>query len=97
MDVSGGGNHSLFLKDDGSLWASGFNSNGKVGIGTLNESIRLIKIIDNGVEGISAGSEHSLYWTKDGEVYVFGSDLNGQVGLRTQFVSSPRVFYDPNE
>jgi alpha-tubulin suppressor-like RCC1 family protein len=34
--IAAGYNHSLFLKDDGSLWAMGFNRDGELGDGTYN-------------------------------------------------------------
>ena len=88
----------LFLKADGSLWSSGYNQHGKVGAGELGHSIKLTKIVDAGVAGISAGHHHSIYWTTNGEVYAFGSDESGQLGLGRKIrMTSPHVIYDPSQ
>ena len=92
--VSGGYEHSLFLKTDGSLWTAGYNRFGRVGTGALNGAITLRKLVNSGVAGMSAGKEHSIYWTTSGEVYVFGSDHQGQLGLgRTLHERSPRLLF----
>ena len=36
--IAGGTEHSLFLKSDGSLWATGFNGYGQLGDGTYNNT-----------------------------------------------------------
>jgi alpha-tubulin suppressor-like RCC1 family protein len=96
--VSSGDTHSLFLKTDGSLWASGYNLYGRVGVSELGHSIKLTKIVDSGVTGISAGNLHSIYWTVNGEVYVFGSDGSGQLGLGRKIrMTSSHTIYDPKE
>jgi alpha-tubulin suppressor-like RCC1 family protein len=97
--VSGGYEHSLFLKTDGSVWVAGSNKLGRVGTGAHNESVQLTKIVDSAVAGISAGKDHSIYWTTNGEVYVFGSNAHGQLGLpgRTLNTHEKQVLYDPNK
>ena len=92
--VSGGHEHSLFLKADGSLWTAGYNRFGRVGTGALNGAITLTKLVSSGVAGMSAGKEHSIYWTTSGDVYVFGSDHQGQLGLgRILYQRSPRLMF----
>jgi alpha-tubulin suppressor-like RCC1 family protein len=96
--VSGGFEHSLFLKADGSLWSAGWNHSSQVGAGEVGHSIKLTKIVDSGVAGISAGNFHSIYWTVNGEVYAFGSDGSGQLGLGRKIrMTSSHTIYDPNE
>jgi len=92
--VSGGGEHSLFLKTDGSLWTAGYNRFGRVGTGALNGAITSTMLVSSGVAGMSAGKEHSIYWTTSGDVYVFGNDHQGQLGLgRTLHQRSPRLLF----
>ena len=79
-----GGIHSLFLKTDGSLWSAGWNHNNQVEVGELGHSIKLTKIVDSGVAGISAGNLHSIYWTVNGEVFAFGSDESGHLSHRSK-------------
>ena len=40
MAIAAGSNHSLFLKNDGSLWAMGANYSGQLGDGTFNTTNR---------------------------------------------------------
>lgn len=43
--ISGGQEHSLLLKSDGSLWVTGANSTGQLGDGTYNETNRFEQIM----------------------------------------------------
>ncbi|KPA10281.1 hypothetical protein MHK_009516, partial [Candidatus Magnetomorum sp. HK-1] len=79
--VSAGMYHAVALKDDGSVWAWGFNSNGQLGDGTnTNSNIpNQISNLDN-IVSISAGDRHSMALKSDGTVWICGSNSNGQIG-----------------
>ncbi len=77
--ISAGTGHSLFLKQDGSVWASGENEDGRLGDGTTSDKSRPVPIIKN-VEAISAGFGHSLFLKKDGSVWATGRNEKGQLG-----------------
>jgi alpha-tubulin suppressor-like RCC1 family protein len=78
--VAAGGNHSLLLKSDGSLWAMGDNSYGQLGDGAFNPTNRPEQIVSGGVVAISAGVSHSLFVKSDGSLWGMGADYDGQLG-----------------
>ena len=77
--ISAGTGHSLFLKHDGSVWASGENEDGRLGDGTTSDKSRPVPIMKN-VEAISAGFGHSLFLKKDGSAWATGRNDEGQLG-----------------
>jgi alpha-tubulin suppressor-like RCC1 family protein len=79
--VAAGWYHSLALKSDGSVWAWGFNSNGRLGDNTTTErtSPVLISGITN-VIAIAAGINHSLALKSDGTVWSWGLNGDGALG-----------------
>ena len=77
--VSAGGNHSLFIKQDGSLWAMGINSSGQLGDGTNGNKSTPVQIESSGVTHVSAGVTHSLY-VKNGSLFAMGDNQYGQLG-----------------
>jgi alpha-tubulin suppressor-like RCC1 family protein len=79
--IAGGEIHSLFLKNDGSLWAMGDNSSGQLGDGTGNtRTNRPEQIVANDVTAIAAGGIHSLFLKSDGSLWAMGYNSSGQLG-----------------
>ncbi len=81
VSVAGGRFHSLAVKNDGTVWAWGYNKTGELGNGTTTNSISPIQV--TGVTGavkVSAGAYHSLALKSDGTLMGWGENYNGQVG-----------------
>lgn len=74
-----GSYHSLFTKTDGSLWATGNNSNGQLGNGT-NISRTIPVNVATGVVAVATGANHSLFVKNDGSLWAMGYNYNGQLG-----------------
>ena len=87
--IEAGGDHSLFLKNDGTVWASGRNTDGQLGIGTNTNSNFTVQVKKNATDfltnivEIAAGGDHSLFLTAIGAAYATGRNIEGQLGVGT--------------
>jgi len=88
--VSAGGEHTLALGDDGSLWAWGWNALGELGDGTVDDKKRPV-LIGNGYSAISAGYVHSVALKADGTLWTWGRNNYGQLGDGTLIDKSSPV------
>ena len=88
--IAAGQLHSLMLKNDGTVWASGNNDWGQLGDGTTNSSWLPVQVmLSPGVPlayvyAIAAGKQHSLAAVDDPilglRVYAWGFNCYGQLG-----------------
>lgn len=73
--------HSLFLKNDGTVWACGYNANGQLGDGTTTNRFAPVQVSGlSNVILIKAGTGHSLFLKNDGTVWACGENQYGQAG-----------------
>ena len=92
--VVGGGNFSLALKFDGSVWGWGENGYGQLANGTttlFGGVSKPTKAKLGSVIAIAAGDEHTLVLKSDGTVWTAGSNQRGQLGSGTFSDSSNPV------
>lgn len=80
--VVAGGEYSLILKEDGSLWACGYNHYGQLGDGTNTDRETPVKIMD-GVSSVATGNSHTLILKDDGTLWTCGLKDYGQLGYYT--------------
>jgi alpha-tubulin suppressor-like RCC1 family protein len=82
--IAAGGEHSLFLKSNGSLWAMGWNAYGQLGDGTTdsgNYEVDLAEqIVASNVTAVAAGLNHSLFLKSNGSLWAMGDNSYGQLG-----------------
>ena len=74
--------HSLFLDEEGSVWACGYNDCGQLGTG--DDQGRLIPTKINNIpkiKSICAGQYHSLLLDYEGHVWTCGGNQFGQLGM----------------
>jgi alpha-tubulin suppressor-like RCC1 family protein len=90
---AGGDNHTLLLRDDGTVWAIGSNFYGQIGQPPEVTNTAYPVLVNNleNISQIAAGGENSLALTRDGKVYSWGRGTFGQRGdgSKTNFQSTP--------
>ncbi|HOM37527.1 MAG TPA: chromosome condensation regulator, partial [Spirochaetota bacterium] len=75
--IAAGGSHSLIIKTDGTVWATGDNAYGQLGkVGTYTT----FTPVASDVKMIAAGYAHSLILKNDGTLWGTGSNDTGQLG-----------------
>ncbi|MFP4527436.1 MAG: T9SS type A sorting domain-containing protein [Candidatus Kapaibacterium sp.] len=89
--VACGGEFTMAIKNDGSLWGWGFNGNGQLGIASsetvFDEPVRVGE--DNDWAQIDCGGFHVLAIKNDGTLWAWGLNGNRQVGSGIPDMSIP--------
>ncbi|MSQ28431.1 MAG: hypothetical protein EXR51_09890 [Dehalococcoidia bacterium] len=81
--------HSFALKSDGTLWAWGENSDGRLGDGTILDKWTPVQIPLSNVVSMGAGIVNSVAVKDDGTVWPWGANSNGELGSGA--VGGPRL------
>ena len=79
-DVAAGARHTVILKNDGTLWAAGYNFNGQLGFGDADASQFTLVNGVSSVAAVAAGNYHTVLLKNDGTVWVAGENYYGQLG-----------------
>ena len=82
--IACGENHTFILKNDGSLWACGYNNYGQLGNGgnnTLKTFTKITNNINNDVKEVICGRGHTYIIKNDGTVWSTGKNTAGELGL----------------
>ncbi|MDR2100676.1 MAG: hypothetical protein LBP40_07625, partial [Campylobacteraceae bacterium] len=83
--VSAGNAHSLAISDNGTVYATGYNYYGRLGLGLSNTAnvytfTEVSSLNDKNITAISAGNEHSLAISDESVVYATGYNYYGRLG-----------------
>ena len=78
-----GANHTIILKNDGTLWGCGLNTNGQLGLGDTTNRNTFTEITTNidDTKSVSCGDYHTIILKNDGTLWGCGLNTNGQLGL----------------
>jgi len=79
--INCGGRHTLFLKNDGTVWAMGYNNHGQIGNGTKGSTnVTTPTQVFSSAIAIAAGNFCSFALKSDGTVWAWGFNDYGQLG-----------------
>ncbi len=78
--VSAGGDYTMIVKDDDTLWAVGKNDFGQLGDGSNDNRPNLVQARIAEVASVSAGGSHTMILNKDEMLWGVGYNRRGQVG-----------------
>ena len=78
-----GRNHTLILKNDGTLWGCGQNNYGQLGLGDTNNRTTFTEITTNAddVKSVYCGYDHTIILKNDGTLWGTGYNGYGELGL----------------
>ena len=84
--VACGAEHTLIIKDDGSLWAFGANDSGEVGIGGTQHQYDPIRIgtVNDWVKVFAGTGNTSFAIKANGTLWVWGNGVSGNLGQGNQ-------------
>ena len=81
--IAAGLNHSLALKEDGSVLSWGQNTIGQLGINSTvdaKQATSILTLTRVAITAVTSGYNHSLALHHDGSVYAWGINESGQLG-----------------
>lgn len=82
--IAAGTDHSLGIKDDGSVWAWGANAKGQLGNGTTSPSQVPVQVsgfpLGTVIVAVSAGQSFSVALDSLGNVFTWGDNIAKQLG-----------------
>ena len=78
-----GGYHTFVLKNDGTLWSCGYNTDGQLGLGDKTNKYAFTQATTNtdDIKSVYCGESYSLILKNDGTLWGCGSSSSGQLGL----------------
>ena len=77
------GNSTFILKNDGTVYGTGYNDYGQLGLGNTNDKNTFTQVNTNAqnVKSIVCGNSYTFILKKDGTAYSVGYNRYGQLGL----------------
>lgn len=86
--IACGGNHSLAVKTDNTLWGWGVNAFGQLGVNPLLDlgrepSPHQFSNLSEGVSNVAAGANHTIALLRNTTLKACGNNVFGQLGLGT--------------
>jgi alpha-tubulin suppressor-like RCC1 family protein len=84
--ISCGGYHTIVLMTDGTIWGTGRNGSGQLGLNDTTQRLTLTQMDSTTIGGktpqyISCGEDHTIVLMTDGTIWGTGRNGDGQLGL----------------
>jgi alpha-tubulin suppressor-like RCC1 family protein len=81
--IAAGSDHTLFLADDGTLWATGYNYRGQLGNNStvaVNTPVQVATGVSTAPGSIGAAGHRSYFIKADGSLWAMGDNANSMLG-----------------
>jgi len=80
--ISAGNIHSLAVRQNGTAWAWGSNTNGQLGDNTITQRLSPVSVVGGFTDWcqVSSGYSHSLAVRQNGTAWAWGCNATGQLG-----------------
>ena len=97
-DVANGEHYTVILREDGTVWTSGYNNYGQLGNGTKTDVNTFVKVKINSEEylenviAVASGTYTSYALTADGTVYAWGYNSNGELSQDTSASNTESMY-----
>jgi alpha-tubulin suppressor-like RCC1 family protein len=92
--LSAGGQHTIAIKTDGTLWSWGYGVRGQLGNARTVTTLTPVTTFSGGTnwKQVSAAASHTAAVKTDGTLWAWGNGFNGQLGnLSTTFNNSTPI------
>ena len=78
-----GGSHTFMLKNDGTLWSTGWNVFGQLGLGDTTDRNTFTQVTTNvdNIKSVYCGMHHTIILKNDSTLWGCGWNEHGQLGL----------------
>ncbi|XP_003467518.1 probable E3 ubiquitin-protein ligase HERC3 isoform X2 [Cavia porcellus] len=99
-EVACGGDHCVFLLEDGEVYTCGLNTKGQLGHEREgNQPEQIGALADQHIIHVACGESHSLALSDQGQLFSWGAGSDGQLGLMTteDSVAVPRLIQKLNQ
>ena len=75
--------HSLILKNDGTLWSTGYNCYGQLGLGDTSDRYTFTQVTTNAdnIKSVYCSGYHTFILKNNGTLWGCGNNYEGQLGL----------------
>ena len=92
--VACGGKHTFIIKNDGSIWATGYNYFGQLGLNnTVDRNVFTQVYTDiTDIKQIACGQNYTIILANDGSLWACGSNNYGEQGLGTSDYDAHSTF-----
>lgn len=81
VNLAVGSDHTLQIKEDGTVRGWGMNSSGELGDGTNSTKTTAVSVQGlTSVKSVAVGKQHSIALKEDGTVWTWGGNAYGQLG-----------------
>ena len=92
--VACGGKHTFIIKNDGSIWATGYNYFGQLGLNnTVDRNVFTQVYTDiTDIKQIACGQNYTIILANDGGLWACGSNNYGEQGLGTSDYDAHSTF-----